>query len=176
MIGDVKKGNASADHCGTDELPKHAKNEEWHVEFCLFKQQTQDKFEEKVEEIHALEQLIRNTDKNQQDQTKKLTSNTLEALKKLTETQAEMGRLVTRIHENSSGMKEAIEQLRTEQERHSQILERMNDEIRAIKRVLEKMQQISQQVSQETRLTRLEPIQVQMIIIQLKEALQNIHS
>ena len=51
----------------------------------------------------------------------------------------------------------------------------MNDEIPAIKSLLEKIQQGSE-VSQETHLTRLEPIQVQMIITQLKEALQNVHS
>ena len=228
LIGDVKKGNASADHCGTDKLTKCAKNEGfdpemsaqfdelkiqikgtraeiqppikthdeksndsaattatsgkaaagWHyAEFCSFKQQTQEKFEEKAQEIHDLEQLIRNSDKNQQDQTKVLASKTLEVLKELKETQAEISRSVTKIDENSSGMKEAIEQLRTKQERHGQILEelkRMNDE-KAIKNQLEKIQQ-GCQVSQEAHLTRLEPIQVQMIITQLKEALQNMHS
>ena len=60
-------------------------------------------------------------------------------------------------------MKEAVEQLRKEQERHGKIL----DEIPAIKSQLEKIQQGSQ-VSQETHLIRL----VEMITTQLQEKLQ----
>lgn len=210
MLGDLKKENASADHCGTqfDEVIIETKSTraevqsltkthdeesndsaattvtsekadaEWHAEFCSFKQQTQDKFEEKAKEIRGLEHLIRNSDKNQQDQNKKLTSDILKALKELIETQTEISHSVKMIHENSSCMKEAIEKLRTEQERHGEILEelkRMNGEIPAIKSLLDMIQQGSQ-VSQETHLTRLEPIQVQMIITQLKEALQNMRS
>lgn len=210
MLGDFKKGNASADHCGTqfDEVIIQTKSTraevqsltkthdeesndsaattatsekadaEWHAEFCSFKQQTQDKFEEKAKEIRGLEQLMRNSDKNQQDQNKKLTSDTQKALKELAETQTEISHSVKMIHENSSCMKEAIEKLRTEQERHGEILEelikRTNGEIPAIKSLLEKIQQ-GFQVSQETPI-RLEPIQVQMIMTQLKEVLQNMHS
>ena len=219
FIGDVKTGKAPAD--GTDELPKHARNEgfdemfpemaenlaqldelktqiedirakiqplikthdgesngsaattatsekagaEWQTEFCSYKQQTQEKFEEQAETIHGL--------KNRQQSTNKLASETIEVLKKFTETQAELSHSVTRIHENSSDTKEAIGQLRTEQERHRKILEKLiNDEIPAIKSQLEKIQQGSQ-VSQEPLLVRLEPSQVKMIATQLKEEPRN---
>ena len=216
--GDARKRKTFAD--GTDELPKHAKNEgfgpemaaqfdeviiqtkstraeiqpptkthdddsaattatseeagaEWHEEFGSFKQQTQEKFEERAQEIHDLEQLIRNSDKNQQDQTKKLAKKTLEVLRELQETQAKISHSVTKIDENSSGMKEAIEQLRTKQEiRHGEILDelkRMNDKIPAIKSQIQQ----GSQVSQEPPLVRLEPSQVKLIATQLKEELQN---
>ena len=181
MIGDVKTGKAPAD--GTDELPKHEgfddifsetahdgegsngsaattatpekAGAEWHTEFCSFKQQTQKNFEEQAEAIHGL--------KNQQHSTNKLASKTTEVLTEFTENQAELSRSVTRIQEISSDMKEAVEQLRKEQERHRKIL----DEIPAIKSQLEKIQQGSQ-VSQETHLIRL----VEMITTQLQEKLQ----
>ena len=116
----------------------------WHEEFYSFKQETQEKFEEQAKAIHGLEQLLQDSDKNQQHQTNELASKTLEVLKKFTETQAKMNR--------------SVEQLRTEQERHGKILP-------AIKSQLEKILQGSQ-VSQETQahLVRLEPIQIDMIM------------
>ena len=148
----------------------------WYAEFCSIKQQMQEKFEEQAKAIHDLEQLIQDFDERQQHQTNELTSKTLEVLKKFTETQAKMSRSITRIHEDSSDMKDSIKQLRTEQEGYRKILEelrKMNVEIPAIKSQLEKIRQESQ-VSQETHFIRLEPIQVQMITAQLKEELRKI--
>lgn len=145
---------------------------EFHADFCSFKQQTRERFEEQTKEIH---QLVHDSDKTQQHLTKELASKTLEVLKKF---QEEMSRSVTKIDENSSSMKEEIDQLRKEQERHGKILEelkRMNDEIPAIKSLLEKIQEGSQ-VSQGTQPIRLEPIQLEMMTTQLKEELRKIHS
>ena len=75
-----------------------------HAEFCSFKQQTQEKFEEQAKAIRDLEQLIQDSDKKQQYQANELASKTLEVLKKFNETQAKMSR--------------SVEQLRTGQERH----------------------------------------------------------
>ena len=84
-------------------------NAEWHAEFCLFKQQTQEKFEEHTKAIHDLEQLIQDSDKSQQDQTNKFASKTIKVLKNFSETQEKMYR--------------ELGKLGTEQKRHGKILD-----------------------------------------------------
>lgn len=124
----------------------------WHAEFCSFKQQAQKKFDDQTEAIHHLEQLIQDSNKNQQDQTDVFTSKTIEVLTSF-----------------QTKMSHKLGKIRTEQKRHGKIL----DEIPVIKSQLEKIQQGSQ-VSQETQVLpgiwlQLVPSQIDMLKAQLKE-------